>query len=88
VKARLARLAGKLSSMGLGPLSRKVAAIVPGGGLGALVVFLLGQFGITLPAEADSAIATGLAFGVAFLVRESAYVLSALLAAQNNRARP
>jgi hypothetical protein len=75
-----AKLARRVGAMPLGPLSRKVAAIIPGGGLGALVVYLLAQFGIGLPAEVDSAIATVLAFALAFAVRESAHVLGSLLA--------
>jgi hypothetical protein len=74
------QLVHRIGAMKLGPLSRKVAAILPGGGVGALVVFLLGQAGVRLPAEANDAIGTLLAFAAAFLIRESAHVLGAMLA--------
>jgi uncharacterized membrane protein (Fun14 family) len=77
---RLFDLARRIGTMPLGPLSRKVAAIIPGGGVGALVVFLLGQFGVRLPAEVNDAIGTVLAFATAYAVRESAHVLGSLLA--------
>lgn len=52
--------------------TRKVAAGSVGGAVGVILIFVLSQFGVEVPAEVAAAISTVLGFAMSYLVPERA----------------